>query len=504
MEPKCRKKGFAMLEVMIIIMVFMVLAASLLATAGAVNRRAVKRATNNEAYYAALAAVKMMAGEVMNTDNNQANSAAYLLTSGSGLERTKCEIEIELNKPLPPDYIYLETKRVPVWVSSKAIWKKEGSEPVGYLVLSAEATVGEQTENVSMTLKKQKSYVPDYPYGCGVMGNLSLKMGSSFYGGPDVDLYLTGYHEVLGTGEDEAQGGIKSVGGNLIADMTTFDQKELQLKKAKIGGMIISNGNLSLEGCVVGSPAKLGAGNVQARRGGINTTGNLSLTNCDIYGDVYANVFRGNGEELIKGYVNYLEWNRENYTVWDSEKEPHNTSEDEYRRNGEIIADGLKKIVNTTSLKDHVPKREDVFVPQTDGVSEEGGMKVIHLKDEDQPALMEIIAPGSQTEGKPIDYIIVMEKGTKLYITPGIWNVYIYGEGTVDIQSDGSGPVVIYGGIQAEEIEVANGVDLKVYHGKPANEAFRTPSSAVGFKAWTPVDYDMTPSQEVSGNEEEK
>lgn len=498
MEPKNRKKGFAMLEVMIIIMVFMVLAASLFASAGAINRRAVSRAANNEAYYAALAAVKLMAGEVM---NNEHGPAAVALTGSPGLSESETSISITTEDG--------ETRNVPVKISSKTV----GSS---YLMLTAKATVNGQTENVSMTLQKRNALVPDYPYGCGLMGKLSVKGAGSVSTGPDTDIYLQGYEKVE-IAQESAEGGIKEVGGNLVIDGSlSKDGIKLQLKDAKIGGMIISNDDVALEHCVVGNKdssnigiSGIGTETVKTvnRKGGIYTTGALSLTNCDIYGDIYAETFSASGKEDVWGWINYKKWERKNYTVWDSEGNAHDTTEPEYRRNGEVNPkgsdSGLKKLLDSVQIKDLVPKPEELFVPQVDGLGAESSVRVIYLKAGDYKELVRsdskgysgeftVEVSGSHGADMPIETVIFMEKDSTLGIYGGEMNVYIYGEGQVDVNGD----TVIYGGIQAKNIYLGASCNLQINHGEPADLSLRTPSSAVGFKGWMPLDYNMEPSLE--------
>lgn len=487
-----------MLEVMIIIMVFMVLAASLFASAGAINRRAVSRAANNEAYYAALAAVKLMAGEVM---NNEHGTAAVALTGSPGLSESETSISITTKEG--------ETRNVPVKISSKTV----GSS---YLMLTAKATVNGQTENVSMTLQKRNSLVPEYPYGCGLMGKLSVKGAGSVSAGPDTDIYLQGYEKVEAEQESE-EGGIRKVGGNLIVDGSLSENGiKLQLKDAQIGGMIISNDDVTLEHCVVGNKASstientgIGTETVKnvRRRGGIYTTGALSLTNCDIYGDIYAEIFSASGKEDIWGWINYKKWERKNYTVWDSEGNSHDTTEPEYRRNGEVnlkgLNSGFKKLLDNVQIKDLVPKPADLFVPPADGIGEKKGVRVIYLNAGDYKELVRsgsgdssgdstIEVSGSYGEDAPIETVIFMEEDSMLYIYGGEMNVYIYGDGQVDVNGD----TVIYGGIQAKNIYLGANCNLQINHGEPADISLRTPSSAVGFKGWMPLDYDMEPSLE--------
>lgn len=469
METESRKKGFAMLEVMIIIMVFMVLAASLFASAGAIHSRAVKRTNNNEAYYAALAAVKLMAGEVMNDENGV---AAVTLTSG--LDETETVISITTKEGT--------SRSIPVKIFSKAVGNR-------YLTLTAKAEVGGQTENVSLTLQNRKTYVPDYPYGCGLMGKVDLKVNSSITAGPDVDVYLTGYTDI-----DKTFEGIKAVGGNLVIDGGRNPEGEqMRLKRMEVGGMIIANDDISLELCVVGNSKDKNSG----RRGGIYTTGTLSLTNCDIYGDVYANTFVGNGEENIfgeygYGSLNYVNWDPNNYVVWDSERQSVNTSKPEYRRNSFVRADGgYKKIIDASGLKDYLPKKEDVFVPRAD---ERNGMKICRVDSGSDVFLDELVDNSGQEAGDPVEHVIYMEENSRLIIWPNgkpIFNVYVYGKGKVEINGD----VTIYGGLQADSIIISNS-ELKIFHGEPKDPAMKTPSSAVGFKSWVPLDYNMNPSLE--------
>lgn len=501
MEPESRNKGFAMLEVMMIIMIFMVLAASLFASAGAINRRTVSRAANNEAHYAALAAVKLMAGEIINHEDSKLEAIFRGAGESGALGVMETELVFEEKtavgkteevKTEEYDGTAVIQKRVPVKISSKIFSTQSGKQ---YMTLTAAATVGGQTENVSLTLQERIAYVPDYPYGCGLMGNLSLKQGSSLLTGPDADVYLQGFNEE----QTGSYGGITEVGGNLIADGTEAEEGlKLQLKNVKIGGMLISNDDVSLVECAIGNEKAL-------RRGGIYTTGNLSLTNCDVGGDVYSKGFTANGIEKVSGSVNYITWNRKNYTVWGTvgDEKAVNTSDAKYRRNGEVQAAGIRKILNKTDLTDYVPKKEDVFVPETDGVTKKNGMNVFYLKNGDSAELggkYGLISQKVSDEENHIVNVIIMEEGSRLAVPSGEWAAYIYGNGIVEVNGEpdlGTGkmiPVLLYGGIQAKQISIAGNTALEIYHGEPSDPAMKTPSSAVGFKGWSPLNYDMNPS----------
>ena len=146
-----------------------------------------------------------------------------------------------------------------------------------------------------------------------------------------------------------------------------------------------------------------------------------------------------------------------------------------------------------------------MFVPETDGVTEKNGMKVIYLKKNDYKVLDELISQKGSGEENHITNIIIMEEGSRLSIFSGEWAAYIYGNGEVDINGVQDTntmdmiPVHLYGGIQANQISLAANTELDVYHGEPADTAMKTPSSAVGFKGWSPLDYNMNPSSEEVG-----
>lgn len=470
-----RTGGFAMLEAMVMIMVFMILSASLLASAAAYHKRAVKRASNNEAYYAAVTAVKMMAGEVMKSGGSQSAlegtnadsqaAVAALLTAG-GMDRQETVIKAVANDGTE--------REIPVAVSSQWIGKDDGGTGRIFLVLRAEATVGEQTEAVSITLQMRKSnkVVPDYPYGCGLMGNLVMESGSELYLGQDVDLFLTGYTYL---GEEPSMEGIRRVGGNLVAKDTP-----LSLEQVMIGGMVISDQNVTLKESVVGNSST-----GKKRRGGIYTRENLSLNNCDIFGDVYAKNFQAEGTEKISGSLNYVERSWKNYTVWDSEGESGNTQEDEYRRGGAVTADGGTKTIllqTGREMEDYVPKVEDVFVPQLDGISD-----VTVTRIDGKTVNGDSIQVAADEGGRP-RWIVVMDGGIlNLDDSESPYYVYVYGNGTVNITE---GDVTVYGGIQADTVHIAEGATLRIVHTQPSRKSLKTPSSAIGFGSWIPLDYD--------------
>lgn len=132
MEKRIRKSGSAMLEVMMISILFLIISVSLLTLSSAVMGRAVRQKEKNEAYYAAVAAVRMMEGELLK--EGRISEAADALEKG--MDRTPGTIKI-----CTQEY----TVQVPVWIASE-------KTDEGRLVLKAEAMVGEQKGTAYLTL----------------------------------------------------------------------------------------------------------------------------------------------------------------------------------------------------------------------------------------------------------------------------------------------------------------------------------------------------------------
>lgn len=143
MKAGNKRNGFVMLEVMIVIMIFTAAASVLLASASAMNRRAVKEIEKDRAYDTALAAVRLMADGVINSEEGT-DSAVSLLTSGDGMDTRETYITVT-----PKDGS--EPFSLPVTVWSK--WDGD------ILALYAAAAEGGQMKTVSLTLQKQD---PEY------------------------------------------------------------------------------------------------------------------------------------------------------------------------------------------------------------------------------------------------------------------------------------------------------------------------------------------------------
>lgn len=134
------RNGFVMLEVMAVIAILMAAAASMLVSASAMNRRAVRKIEKSEAYDAAVTAVQLMADAVMNGgEDGQFSSEAPALENG--LEKRETRLVAE-----PKDGS--EAVAVPV-----VIWTERNGN---MLILYAESAVGGQKEAVSLTLEARE------------------------------------------------------------------------------------------------------------------------------------------------------------------------------------------------------------------------------------------------------------------------------------------------------------------------------------------------------------
>lgn len=64
MKRKMDNRGFAMVEAMVVVMMFALLASTLYGIAGMRHKMAIRRIQEDEAYYAAVSAVRLMAAEL--------------------------------------------------------------------------------------------------------------------------------------------------------------------------------------------------------------------------------------------------------------------------------------------------------------------------------------------------------------------------------------------------------------------------------------------------------
>ena len=139
------KHGFVMLEVILVIMAGMILAASLYLLAGMEQRRVQAHVKEDEAYYAALAAVRMMAQEMM-TGNDDEGTVYHALSSGNGMKKQTTRLLFESDELEEP-------VQIPV-----TIWSKRNGDE---LVLAAEAESGGKTSIMTVRMEYQNTEMCD-------------------------------------------------------------------------------------------------------------------------------------------------------------------------------------------------------------------------------------------------------------------------------------------------------------------------------------------------------
>lgn len=458
------RSGFALLEAMIIVMVFLVLSAALMASAGVLYRKSLRQAERKAAYCGALTAVRMMAAQILETEGSEdrmdgtdlsdltdRRMTAKRLMDPPGLAETETSLTAEL-----PDGT---RQAMTVFISSE----RDGDS----LVLKARAVSGSQEETVTLRLEKRQSLIPEYPFGSGLLGNVEIRGDSTVCMGPDTDLYLKGVEN------PEGHRWIRDVWGNLLADGTG-----LVLDEVRVGGMIISNDTVDLNRCVVGNGGS-------RRMGGITVSQSLSMTDCDVYGDVYAEQAYVLGDCRITGTVFCTECAGSEETVWNGEGEASSVS-------GDTWSLGEMTLEEKLLLREILPEEDRIFVPQISGDGKLPGMRIcradegMRISAEDIPGIQQRMEnpENPDAENCRVKDLVFLEKGAELSITEGSWPLYVYGEGTVYIK----GNVTIYGGIQAERV-VLQDAGLEIRRGIPVCEEALPPVSAACYSGWVPVGY---------------
>ena len=131
------QRGFVMLEVLIVIMTVLLLTSAGYLLIGMEHRRVQSRIKEDEAYYAALAAVRMMAQEVLNGDDEE-GTIAHELISGSGMKKRTSMMTFESDE-------IENIIQIPV-----TVWTEHTGDE---LLLAAEAGSGANARTMTLLLK---------------------------------------------------------------------------------------------------------------------------------------------------------------------------------------------------------------------------------------------------------------------------------------------------------------------------------------------------------------
>ncbi len=245
---KRRRPGFALLEVLVFLLVLLVLVAAILASAGNLHSRSVRRASSDRAYYAALAAVRMLAGDIA---DGTGSTAAF--------GETGMTLSVE------------DQGDMTVQVSSTGA-QLDSTTKLTFLTLKATATVGGETQTVELKMQQlpKDQIVPSALFGMGFAGRLDSYGATEDFTwdlNTDADLCLA-----ASPGDALSFEGIR-VGGNLII----HGGGSLELTNSAVAGMIISDGDVTLNNTLVGEE-KTSPLDPSKRMSGVCVVGDKKLT----------------------------------------------------------------------------------------------------------------------------------------------------------------------------------------------------------------------------------
>lgn len=129
--------GFVLLEVMTVMMIILLLTSALYGIVGMEHRRSIRKVREEEAYYAAMAAVRMMGKEVAKGEAEE-GAASDVLTEGMGKRTAFLVFDSETGG---------EKTELPV-----TVWSERDGEN---LILAAEAGEANGTTIVTLRLLKE-------------------------------------------------------------------------------------------------------------------------------------------------------------------------------------------------------------------------------------------------------------------------------------------------------------------------------------------------------------
>lgn len=497
-----RKKGFALLEVLIFIIILLVLSSSILASAANAHRRTVERTEADRAYHVALTVAKILAQDAM--ENPGLHQGAYADTPFT-LQREG------------------QAGGLDVTASSTGEVTKDGVTTVTFTVTAA---VGDATQHVSMTLQKlPPDVVPSVPFGTGFAGRLAGDTWLDLEA--DSDLYLYGYP----ADSTVALSG-RTVGGNLAVQGAA-----LSLTDSAVAGMVITNGDATLQNCRLGPAAYGGSVSSKRRLSGVYAWGGtLALAHgTAIQGDVYAQNVSLDGLVELDGDL-YCAGDKQQvqFSVLGRDGEEHLTSERrplDLSRLGQLRFTGAHTWRTLTDFDDvlggglklfrpNFPAGETIGFPAvglpadlagrdtlTRAVVDSDATLAIPRQDTNLGGLHLTVKSGvtltlTQCEAFGGDYgltragvFVELEDGAKLVLEGRkTFYAYIYGQGPDAASVTATGGAVLYGTIQGAELEVT-GTDpdtdvFAIRHVDPVDLAYRAPASGGSSEeSWAIIDY---------------
>lgn len=493
-----RKKGFALLEVLIFIIILLVLSSAILASAANAHRRTVQRTEADRAYHVALTAAKIFAQDAIeNPGDAQApyTDAAFVLQDGRG-------------------------GSLDVTASSTGEVTEAG---VTTLTFTVAATVGDATQQVSMTLQKlPPDVVPRALFGTGFAGRLAD--GTRLDLEADSDLYLYGY-----PADSAVQLENRRVGGNLAVQGAA-----LTLQNSAVGGMVVTDGDAALENCRLG-PQGYDRPNGRRLSGVYAWGGTLGLAQgTSVQGDVYAQDVELDGLVELDGDL-YCAGGKQQvqFSVLDHDGEAHLTSEQrplDLSRLGQLRFSGAHTWRTLTDFDNVLEGGPKLFRPNfpagetvdlaaglpadfagrdtlTRAVIDSDAALAIPRQDTNMGGLHLTVKSGAtltltQCESFGWNYglnragvFIELEDGAKLVLEGRkTFYAYVYGQGPDAAAVTAAGGAVLYGTIQGAALEVTgSGPEADVFtirHVDPVDLAYRAPASGGSSgESWAVIDY---------------
>ena len=152
MKRRKREDGFVMVEVMAVMMIVLLLVSTLYGIVGMGHRRTLSKIDEEEAYYAALTAVRLMEKEVIETEAEE-GTASYVFVQGSGMRKKTTCMEFESD-------VDGEIIEIPV-----TVWTERNGDE---LILGAESGTGAASRTVTMRLKKEEENSRWIPVSYGI------------------------------------------------------------------------------------------------------------------------------------------------------------------------------------------------------------------------------------------------------------------------------------------------------------------------------------------------
>lgn len=482
---KRRKPGFALLEVLVFLLVLLVLVAALLASAGNLHSRSVRRVESDRAYYAALAAVRMVAGDIVAGGSTAAFSAKEMTLS--------VEDEGEMK----------------VTVSSTGE-KTDALSGQTFLTLSATAAVGSETQTVEMKLQKlpKDEIVPATLFGSGFAGALeNYEAPFTWDLGSDTDLCLFSAGKTVKLAQD-------MVGGNLIVRGGA-----LEAENASVGGMIVSDGDVTLKNTVVGEEMEPTQTSPKRMAGVCLTDGKLTLeTGTKLGGPAYAPAIEAGDGVSVNGDLYCAAKTLREQAVFAHDGAPKYTSESKLGRFGGLVFAGGHTWQTLQSGALAAPKAllaagPQLFVPnfpadmeqhhegtttvRPDTPSTDGVLYIVENK-----AMLTLTAAPPDSNNRPAIFVILGEGSTLMLEGSGNFYLNVYGTGDLSdpnkksefkVDNTNFKNVIICGTLQNVEMDTSSG-GLCLRTLQPTKLAFQTPASGGRLSAsWAVVETTQRP-----------